>query len=227
MPAYTDYPQSGNIQGYWKLNEESGERADSGPNGNDLTDYSTVLYNSDFLAGTKCADFEASNSEYLSIADGSQTGLDIISDLTLGCWIKLESNGIWQVAIGKYVENTQESYNLLIRATDNKLWFIVSSDGTSGGRSSVIGGTVLSTGIWYYITAVFDNSANTLKIYLNGKEDASGVCTTAIFNGTAKFTIGSQDGSSYFDGEIAEVVVWNTCLTPAEVKEAMEVWRPV
>jgi len=233
MAAYTDYPQSGNIQGYWKLNEESGERADSGPNGNDLTDNNTVLYNSDFLAGTKCADFEASNSEYLSITDGDQTGLDITGEISIACWIKRERDGLfYDTLIAKTDDSANYSYYVRTRYDWDKIQFYLSPDGGGGSGVAAFSNMEINAGTWHHICCTLNQTTDLMQVYVDGTADGSSASYTGnIYNSTSSFAIGagfiSGSPHQFFDGEIAEAVVWNTCLTPAEVKEAMEVWRPV
>ena len=41
------------------------------------------------MANTKSINLVASSSQYLSISDGSQSGLDLASDFTIEFWFKL------------------------------------------------------------------------------------------------------------------------------------------
>src|SRR3972149_5076810 len=100
MPDLTTPFRPGDIptglQGWWKLDEASGTRFDSGPNGNNLTDNNTVgnvAYNYwDNLENS--ADFEFSNSDYLNITDAAQVGLDPADFISIAAWIKTESDSV-------------------------------------------------------------------------------------------------------------------------------------
>ena len=75
---------------------------------------------------TNSIDLELSSSQYLSITDGNQTGLDLNSDFTIECWIKLEqlpsTVGNLMVIVGKDDRYT-ESYRayMLYLTVDDKL----------------------------------------------------------------------------------------------------------
>ena len=124
-------PRRSNIQGLWKLNEESGTRYDETTNDNDLTDNATVLYGTGKIGNA--ADFELATSEYLSITDAAQTGLDITGEITIACWIKPESININAIIAGKYTSDVynERAYRIDIVGADNKVYFRLSPDGTA------------------------------------------------------------------------------------------------
>jgi hypothetical protein len=63
------------LQGYWTLDEVGGQRLDSSGQGNHLTDNNTVASALGQLG--LAASFESDDWQWLSISDGSQSGLDI------------------------------------------------------------------------------------------------------------------------------------------------------
>lgn len=77
-----------NLISYYKLDESSGNASDS-VGSNTLTNVNSVVYATAKL--NKGADLERSSSQYLSIADGSQSGLDITGNISVSAWIKIES----------------------------------------------------------------------------------------------------------------------------------------
>jgi len=85
------YKNDANLRGLWLMEETSGSRADASGEGNTLTDNNTVDSSADSQEGSRSADFESTNSEYLSIADASQSNLDITGDMTVAAWIKAET----------------------------------------------------------------------------------------------------------------------------------------
>jgi len=223
MPSKTDYPQSDNIQGYWKLDEASGNATDYSGNSNTLTDTNSVGTNAEFLAGANCRDFEAGSSMYFTIADGSQTGLDITGSLTCSVWYKGETVQLGGV-VGKWPSSGNYSYVLYID-TDDHIKMGVSNNGTTTVYNE--GGTTLVAGIWYFLTWRHDADNDELEVFVNSHSDATPTAhTTGLYNGNGAFEVGAYGASNYFDGELAEVVIWNTALTTSEIKQAMEVWRP-
>lgn len=216
-PATASLPQSGSIVSRWLLDEASGNRADI-VGSNTLTDNNTVLaatgYNGSLFTYDNAADFEAANTEYLSIADGSQSGLDITGDLTLSCRVKLESIGVSHDLIAKWDNGSQNAYRLGIGSGDNKPYFSIGSP----TEKTLAGATALIVGVWYHITAVYVPTLR-MEIYINGVSDATTAVGVhaALANGTANFKLGSSDVPQYLDGAMQDAIVWNTSLTDTEV----------
>ncbi len=91
-------------------------------------------------------------------------------------------------------------------------------DHRSGGSYETIEGTTLSdaSGGWYHVIFTFNDSADDLKLYVNGslvgyKLNYSG----STVNQNSEFSIGRRHDTSsgYFDGKIDEVAYWNTELS--------------
>lgn len=84
-----------------------------------------------------------------------------------------------------------------------------------------VGTTSLSVNTWYYVCAVCDSSANKLYVYVNGVQEGND-SPTAWPTNTATFEIGRQNGGSYsyyFNGKIANVALWNTALSTAQINQ--------
>ena len=100
---------------------------------------------------TYSLDLEAGSSQYASIADVSQTGLDITGDLTLEAWIKPETLTSSDTVLSKYdpgnVTN-QRSYRFQTLDT-GFIRFQVSSNGSTPTGASSTG--TIATGSWYHI----------------------------------------------------------------------------
>ena len=112
------------MQGWWRLEEESGTRYDGSPNGNHLADHDTVGWGTGQIG--RAADFEAGNGEYLSISDTVQSGLDVTGSLTLVGWMNPESLDSLQILAARYEYGvTNRAYRFDVRE-DDTLALIVS-----------------------------------------------------------------------------------------------------
>jgi Concanavalin A-like lectin/glucanases superfamily len=209
-----------NLISYWKLDEASGNRADS-HGSNTLTDNNTVASGTGII--NSGADFEASNSEYLSCASNStlQTG-DI--DFTIQAWIYLESiaGDLMIVTKDDDAANSRD-YTLSIQSSQ-MLWY-------SGAAWSVAllpggggGGTPIDSA-WYHMFAWHDAAANTCNLEVRSSFNTSGATASAGTGGgvgntsSAVFMIGSREYAGYpgyFDGIIDEVALWKRVLTSGE-----------
>ncbi len=177
--------------------------------------------------GGASADLEKNNNDYLSIPNGSITGLNITGALTLGGWIKIESNGFLQTLAGKWEEGSnRRQYRLYISAT-NKLCMDVSLDGTV--VTTVTGTTTLATGTWYYVAGVYV-SGTSLSVYLGTASVAAALETqnttsipASLHTDSGSFALGADTLSAaqnYYDGLLDDWIVWNASLTGDQVETA-------
>jgi len=201
---------------YWELEEASGTRVDS-HGSNDLTDNNTVGQATGIQGNG--ADFEDSNSEYLSITDASQSGLGLTGDFTISAWVKPES--ILPGDGNRPIVDKNNCYSLRLERftgtfNNNIVLIIWGTSGICRFKST----TQLSVGTWYHIVASFDASASSMEIYINGTEEGVSVNTgaTNVRTLTEFFSIGGTDYMPFdsFDGIIDEVGVWNRILTSSE-----------
>ena len=214
-----------NLVSYWKLDEASGDAADS-VGSNTLTNTGVVYATGKLNNG---ADFELSDTnDRLVITDASQSGLDITGDLSISLWFKPESAPATDTSmylVTKYLSaSNQRSYVIAYRDSGGGkelLAVISSTGGTGAGITSVVANSTLTPGTFYHIVLTQKSSATTaLKIYLNGSEVATGASQSSIFNGSADFHIGnSANLDSEPDGIIDEVGIWSRVLTPTEIGE--------
>lgn len=212
----------------WEFEEASGTRVDS-HGSNDLTDGNTVGQGTGKQGD--CADFEAGNTEYLSITDASQSGLDFTSDFSISLWANFESltGDHFLVCKGDVNAGTRDVAYYLWPNANGRVDLRVSDDGTltTGHNKSIrtADNAVTTTG-WYHIVATWDASAADGSIYINGSDATSttnGTVGTSVNNSTDAFYIGARESNgsatSTFDGLMDEVGVWSRVLTSGEVSD--------
>lgn len=193
-----------NLEGAWLLNETSGTRYDQSVNSNDLTDNNTALYGTGQFGNA--ADFERDNSEYLSITDATQTGLDITGDWTFVTWFKAESTGISQGLFEK-----GSDYRILL--TDAQ-----QISAYSGGSALNTAASTFSAGVWIHIATVYNATTNTLEIFVNGSSSASGSANDPTDN-SSPFYIGRWSSGFYLDGLVDETMVFSRQLDSTEIND--------
>lgn len=215
LPVITALPQNGSIVSRWKLTEASGSRADS-VGSNTLTDNNTVTGGANQF-GEATSDFERGNSEYLSIADGSQSGLDFSTAFTFAWWVKIES-AAFMGHFGKYTTTgSQRAYSFQHSTSTQALDIALSSN---GGTPWNKGDTVtIGVGEWHHIVWTYKGGNTRSKVYVDGIAKASWTDAPAsLHNSTEQFEIGMAADDLSFDGLMQDVVAWNVELTDAEVK---------
>lgn len=217
------------LRGYWQLNEAStGNRTDSSPAGNTLTNIGGVSWTSSGHNGN-ASDFERDSTQYLKVESNQAVGLNFDYSFTLVGWIKRESTGSDMILASKYafgagIEDRAYRFQL---TSDDHLRLIVSPNGTYTSTYSAIGGASLtSTTVWYHVAAVFDADGQALKLYFNGNLDADKtVPYNTVFDSTAPFMLGANlsDGvaAQTFDGLIDEWRAYNRVLSQSEIQTLM------
>lgn len=201
---------------HWQLDEESGVRYDAVEvSGNDLTDNNTVLFGTGALGNA--ADFEDTNSEYLSITDALQTGLDLSGDFSFSTWVKFETDQI-QIFMDKYRGTTgNRQYQFYYHSGAGSIILAFSDDCNSA--ESIQRSWSPSTGVWYHVVGTVNISGSEMKIYVDGSQ----LGTTYTHsqgnpcNSARPFQIGKDYGSSYYDGLIDESSVFDYTLTADQV----------
>lgn len=215
-----------NIVSHWELEESSGVRIDS-HGSNDLTDNNTVGQDTSGIQAN-AADFIAANSEYLSITDAAQSGLDFTgSKFSFSFWVKLASlpSAGAMNFISKQGNNPNRQY--VIRSnTDNKIQAEISGDGTTTNLWQQTSNSAIwsagDIGNWVHIVVTFDASTDSIVFYKNGSVVASTLnklgSPTALANTSSPFEIG-RDGRAFYyvDGSIDEVTATSDVITSSEV----------
>lgn len=180
------------------------------------------------MANTHSIDLERGSSQYASIADASQTGLDLSVTGTIECWVKLESNpGTGQLYSIVTKDNlTLRAYGFVYRNISGTYYFDAFEFG--GATLDQLRWTkTLTTGVWYHLALTIDVSkptATTYELYVDGSSQGNGAVInsgnpSSINDTAAPFNIGSQGTTNFFDGLIDDVRVWNDVRTQPEIDD--------
>lgn len=228
-------------KGVWHLSESSGVRYDSTGNNNDLTDNNTVASSTSGKVGT-CADFELDNSESLSIADASVTGLEMsgAGGFSIRTWIKIESQILTDQTVvglvGKYLATGDKRNYLLSLLSENfdttgnaecySIYCRYTSDGTFTNSTATLFYTAQNTftstdiGVWKQITAIVDVANKSLTLLVNNSSvsntlDATYRGATTVADKDCAFALGAGNGGTaqYFDGLMDETQVYAGLMT--------------
>jgi hypothetical protein len=142
------------------------------------------------------------------------------SQFTVSCWVKVAGGTGHRSPITSRTESGgrgQKGYIVYI-APDNKLQFWVGN----GMNWSAVTGPVVTLNTWLHITGTYDGS--TLRLYVNGVLSGS-LVTSYVPNNVSGLRIaaGSTETtpSMFFNGQIAEVRIWNQARTQAEIQADM------
>ena len=188
---------------YWRLGESSGTSAADTKGGNAGTySGSVTLGAAGAVAGNTAASFGGGGFVNL----GNDASLQLGSG-TIEAWIKTTGAG------SSYRGIVVKQFAWSMFLYENVL---VVYDWTVGQRNT---GVNLADGAWHHVATTFQNGvANGTKVYVDGVERLT--TTLTVLNQGTGLAIGS--GSTYavqlFNGTIDEVAVYNTVLTPEQIR---------
>jgi len=190
------------------MDETSGNRSDSAGS-NTLADNNTVGYVSG--KNGNAANIIAANTEYLSITDGSQSGLDLSGSFTISAWIYISSyGGTWNCIASKYVSPSGgASYQFLVNNSGN-LHIGISDDGTS--FESFAGSNNITLNQWNHVVCRF-TAGSEFALWINGSKETTGATKNSVYNSTADFIVGRRHYATspyQYNGYIDEIALWNT-----------------
>lgn len=169
--------------------------------------------------------------DYIEIADSDS--LDLNSSFSIGAWINFSSlpgSGQWDGFIDKGLsgDNNGGDHNYYF-AIDNGVWG--SGYGISFGFENSIGNNNAARyqftpvlGQWYHIVGVFNDSADSITIYVNGTQEVqtTGNTLTPFTQNQPVFIGRNQNGSSgvyYFNGVMDDVFISNKSLSLTQIQE--------
>lgn len=166
-------------------------------------------------------DFESSSSQYASITDAAQTGLDFTTAFTFEGYVKFESLTSNIGFLGKATNSTTDiAYTFVWNQATDELRCRLSDTGSSSNSYSSTTTAGFSTGVWYHIAVTFDGAANELKFYVDGTQLGTTVTTSesSLFNSSENFLLGlNQVGGANMDGLMNNWRVWNVVRTQPQI----------
>lgn len=207
-------PLLSNLNGYWKLDESSGNASDSSGFGNTLTNNNTVTYSAGII--NNGANFGTPNTNRnLTVAStlGITTG-----SYSFNCWVKM----LTEITTGV------QGFLALNDGTNHLLSFfeyqfnsgtrrVIINRRKQGVSDNIVSSNItLGTTVFHQLAATYDGA--TLTLYVDGTSvgtlATSGVGTGG---GADNFYIGSEDANSFARAIVDEVGVWSRALTSGEI----------
>jgi Carbohydrate family 9 binding domain-like/Concanavalin A-like lectin/glucanases superfamily/Tetratricopeptide repeat len=199
----------GGLIGCWKFDETHGTvaRDSSGGGNHDGTLIGNAHWAPGRIGGAVALDGKGS---YVEIAN--KQDFDFSGQLTLSAWVNIHSvTSPWMAIITK----GDSAWRLSTYDSDRKIHFSVNHyDHTDG----VNGSTALNPNEWHHLTAVYDGE--TMKLYVDGKIDATTPWTRGISRNDADVLIGenADHRGRGFNGLIDDVRIYNYALPESEIR---------
>ncbi len=205
---------------WWQL---SANANDSGENANN----GTLAGNAAFLGSSLKLD---GNGDYVSVADSAS--LDFNSSFTIELWARPDTLPASEttrqfIAKGGTGDGTGNDHNYYFGMGNADTGYgltkgpgvVFGFEDSAGNNYQVVEYIQLNTGQWYHLTGVFDDTANTLSIYINGTllKTLSSVTATP-FTQNSSLLIGAKlTSAEFFDGRIREVRMFNSAISASQI----------
>ncbi len=211
------------LQGWWKLDASATYDGsdwtipDDSSNSNDGTSSGmtqSALQQSDLSFKTSYSpyalDFDSGSGDYLQVPN--TTDFDFgTGDFTWSLWINYETHVNYSGLLYTGISNT--TYRLKFQ-TSGQILFMQNADGDS--QVADLGTNITGTG-WHHLCLV--RSSGTITTYLDGSPvDTDSRAGNVNSNGN-DLLIGKNGSSSYFNGKLSNISIWNAGLTSSQVKE--------
>jgi len=152
---------------------------------------------------------------------GTDSSLDIYSDISVEAWIKPTQMDLFNTILAKGTASNNYSYFLAIGTYyNNSLSFQL---GEAGG---IMTGTIpIRTDEWQHLVGV--RQGNKMRTYVNNQlSNEITVGTGEIRQNNFPLEIGKYDGRGYFKGNLDEIKIYNRVLTDDEISEHYDTTNP-
>lgn len=130
---------------------------------------------------------------------------------TIAAWVYANDT-----AANKFVFDNRDALNdgVLLRASSTETIEYYINNGSGAATTSTFADE------WVFITATYDGT--TAKIYANGSlEGSESISATISVTSDALIGISNTAVGNYFNGNLANVAIWNRALTSDEINTAM------
>jgi hypothetical protein len=144
--------------------------------------------------------------------------IDTSQSYTVATWVKLNNLTGFQTFAS--IDGTSASAFYLQMQGGKFAMTVRSTDSTTGTETKVTQIVAPSTGVWYHVVGVYDSSAQTIALYVNGQLQGTASFTTA-WKGTGHTAIGrgkwSGGNVDFTNGALDETHFYDRVLSASEI----------
>ena len=203
---------------WWPLDETDGAPAADIVGDNDGTHVNGPIPVEGKVAGA--LRFDGIN-DYVNL--GSNSSLNIPGSITIDAWVKIIGDEIrWYNYFVADFDSTGwvSQLSLGVYSVGGKFQFYSYEGSPSGDNTYVRSSADKTVGQWYHVAVVRDDDFKTIKLYVNGSLEGSGVYTGEIpvLQGNKYLGSSGSTWGDYFNGELDEVEIYNRALSALEIQ---------
>ena len=206
-------PGTTNLYGAWGFDDASGTMQDSHTTNNDITAQGTPNYSQTALTNGTSVYFDTGDSGYNIDDAGQEAGSN---EFVVALALKLGSVAADEYIVSKWnPTGDQRSWLVRYNNTNSSFEFLLDGDGASGGEFSVeTSTTVPDATSTFFLIASFDNSANTLDLWVSDdgaawEKNTTSSVTSNPYDGTADFIFYGRPSAAHVgDGTVDDAFYW-------------------
>ncbi len=151
------------------------------------------------------AKFVAASSQYLNIADNASLSIGNV-DAWGVAWVYADSLGADRVIMGQFGIAGNRAFELRYRTTGSQFNFVAYADGTTVTQLGATTFGTPTTATWYFVMWYHDSVADVIGISVNGGAFDTVALVGGIFDSSAQFTLGAENGTTdFWNGRIDSV----------------------
>jgi gliding motility-associated-like protein len=166
---------------------------------------------------TPFARFENTDNDWVEINGGVDSLVNTNRSVFLWMREADQISSSADILVGINTSGTGTVTNFGI-STNEQLWI---NDGGSNRNS----GVVVTDGQWHFVGYTYDEASNQTQFWVDGVA-ANSFSNGQSISGTSRISLGQEfDGSSpsnFYDGDMAEVTIWNEILDASDITLLME-----
>ena len=166
------------------------------------------------------------SAEFNGTSDYIDTGIDVdtTKSLTFGAWAYWDDASATGAIIGDgFPSSNEAAFSIIITASPNFVLYI-----SYGSTFRTISGVIPPIQQWFYISTTFENG-NT-KVYINGSNVHTDTYSNSYPQHNRTTIFGARVGTDspytplqYWNGNLANVAIWNRALSSDEINSVM--WK--
>ena len=124
--------------------------------------------------------------------------------------------------VSKGSPNGYEDF-IIFGGNNGKLGFFLSTN--TGDSVNLFSASNINGSVWKHFACQWDSSSNNMKIYIDGSLESTSTRTgDNVSNDDDLLSFGAySDASQFFDGNLANVAIWNRALSSDEINSVM--WK--
>ena len=216
--------QSGNLIGYWPMDESGGAVAnDQSPENNDGAYTGVALANAASPTGVGFSPLWDGSNDYNNIYSAGFAADWSGNQHTISCWIKVSASGVWTDSTQRMILTLYSGATVISqirKSTADDVVYFSSNAGGTNSQANYDYGTGPTT--WSHVALTRSESGDAVKFYVDGSQVSTTKTGLGVWSGALSSTqtlIGAWNTTptQVWDGWMAHPAIWKVALGDSDI----------